>query len=37
MMKKKTEYARSAAMLDGEISKYVDISQGIAQWSTLMT
>ena len=27
--------ARSAVMPDGEISKYVDISQGIAQGCTL--
>ena len=35
MMKKMTECARSAVMLDGEISKYVDILQGVAQGCTL--
>ncbi|MEP2874451.1 MAG: reverse transcriptase domain-containing protein [Hyphomicrobiales bacterium] len=35
MMKKMTECARSAVMLDGEISKYVDILQGVAQRCTL--
>ena len=34
-MKKMTECARSAVMLDGEISKYVDILQGVAQGCTL--
>ena len=29
MMKHKTEWATSAVMLDGEISKYVDILQGV--------
>ena len=33
--KNMTECARSAAMLDGEISKYVDILQGVAQGCTL--
>ena len=31
MMKTMTECARSAVMLNGEISKYVDILQGVAQ------
>ena len=35
MMEKTTECARSAVMLDGEISKYVDILQGVAQGCTL--
>ena len=35
MMKNMTECARSAVMLDGENSKYVDISQGVAQGCTL--
>ena len=35
MMKNMTECARSAAMLDGEISKYVDVLQGVAQGCTL--
>ena len=30
-----TECARIAVMLDGEIFKYVDISQGVAQGCTL--
>ena len=30
-MKNVTECARGAVMLDGEISKYVDILQGVAQ------
>ena len=30
-----TEYARSAVMLDEEISKYADILQGVAQGCTL--
>ena len=30
MVNKMTECARSAVMLDGEISKYVDILQGVA-------
>ena len=34
-MKKMTECGRSAVMLDGEISKFVDISQGDAQGCTL--
>ena len=34
-MKNITECARSAVMLDGEISKYVDILQGVAQGCTL--
>ena len=34
-MKNMTECARSAVMLDGEISKNVDISQGVAQGCTL--
>ena len=34
MMKNMTECARSAVMLDGEISKYVDILQGVAQGCT---
>ena len=34
MMEKMTECARSAVMLDGEISKYVDILQGVAQGCT---
>ena len=36
MMEKTTECARSAVMLDGEISKYVDILQGVAQGCTLL-
>ena len=35
MMKNMTECARSAVMLDGEIPKYVDIFQGVAQGCTL--
>ena len=35
MMKSMTECARSAVMLDGEISNYVDILQGVAQGCTL--
>ena len=35
IIKKMTECARSAVMLDGEISKYVDSLQGIAQGCTL--
>ena len=35
MTKTLTECARSAVMLDGEISKYVDILQGVAQGCTL--
>ena len=35
MMKKMTECATSVVMLDGEISKYVDILQGVAQECTL--
>ena len=35
MMKKVAECATSAVMLDGEISKYVDILQGVAQGCTL--
>ena len=35
MMKNMTECARSVVMLDGEISKYVDILQGAAQGCTL--
>ena len=31
MMKKMTECAKTAVMLDGEIPKYVDILQGVAQ------
>ena len=31
----KNECARSAVMLDGEISKHVGISQGVAQGCTL--
>ena len=31
MKKNVTEYARSAVMLDGEMSKCVDIVQGVAQ------
>ena len=34
-MKKMAECATSAVMLDGEISKYVDILQGVAQRCTL--
>ena len=34
-MKSMTECARSAVMLDGEISNYVDILQGVAQGCTL--
>ena len=33
--KNMTEGARSAVMLDGEISKYVDILEGIARGCTL--
>ena len=35
IMKNRTECARSAVILDGEISKYVDILQGVAQGCTL--
>ena len=35
MMKNLTEHARNVVMLDGEISDYVDIVQGIAQGCTL--
>ena len=35
IMKNMTECARSAVMLGGEISKYVDILQGVAQGCTL--
>ena len=35
MMKNRTKCARSAVMLDGEISKYVDIVQGVVQGCTL--
>ena len=35
MMKSMTECARSAVMLDGEISIYVEILQGVAQRCTL--
>ena len=35
MMEKSTECARSAVMLDGEISNYVDVLQGVAQACTL--
>ena len=35
MVKKKTECAKSAMMLDGEISKNFDILQGVAQRCTL--
>ena len=35
MIKNMTECARSAVMLDGEISTYVDILQGVAQGCTL--
>ena len=35
MVKKMTECAKSAMMLDGEISKYFDILQGVAQGCTL--
>ena len=35
MLKKMTECTRSAVMLDGEISKYVDILQGVAQGCTM--
>ena len=31
MMKDRTECARSAVMLDGEISNYLDILRGVAQ------
>ena len=34
-MKNKTECARSAVMLDGETSQYVDILQGVALGCTL--
>ena len=35
MMKNVKEWARSAVMLDGEISKHVDITQGVARRFTL--
>ena len=35
MVKKMTECAKSAMMLDGEVSKYFDILQGVAQGCTL--
>ena len=35
MMKDRTECARSAVMLDGEISNYVDILLGVAQGCAL--
>ena len=35
MMKNVTECAKSAVMLDGAISKYVDILQGVTQGCTL--
>ena len=35
MIKNMTSCARSAVMLDGEISRYVDILQGVAQGCTL--
>ena len=35
MIKRMTKCARSAVMLDGETSKYVDILRGIAQRCTL--
>ena len=35
MMKNMTECARSAVLLDGEVSKYVDILRGVAQGCTL--
>ena len=35
MLKNMTEYARSAAKLDGEISNYGDVSQGVAQGCTI--
>ena len=35
MMKRMTEGARSAVMLDGEISNHVDILQGVVQGCTL--
>jgi len=35
MMKRKTEYATSAVMLDGEISKHADILHGIVQGCTI--
>ena len=35
LMKNITECARSVVMLDGEISNYVDILQGVVQESTL--
>ena len=35
-MKNMTECATSAVMLDGEISKYTGISQGVAQGCTLL-
>ena len=35
LMKNMTECARSAVMLDGELSKYLDILQGVAQGCTL--
>ena len=34
MMKKMTGCAKSTVMLDGEISNYVDILQGVAQGCT---
>ena len=37
MVKKMTECAKSAMMLDGEISKSVDILQGVAKGCTLST
>ena len=37
MMKKIMESAKSAVMLDGEISKCVDFLQGVAQRCTLIT
>ena len=35
MMEDRTECARSAVMLDGEILNYLDILQGVAQGCTL--
>ena len=35
MMKSMTEYARSAVILDGDFSKYVEILQGVAQGCTV--
>ena len=35
MVQNMTECATSAVMLDGELSKYVDILQGVAQGCTL--